>query len=170
MNRSRARELFLGASPNPDPIAKLSARGNTTAASAKGRREARRAPESARKRKRKEKGNAFFFPPRLERAAALFLDSRHALSLSLSFFSTSTLSLAYPPQLSLQQATLGDVQGDRPGFLSLEARAKYDHWAKLAGMSKEEAMQAYIDLMGDPEVWEKHEMLSQYDPATFAIA
>ena len=37
-------------------------------------------------------------------------------------------------------------------------------------MSKEEAMQAYIDLMGDPEVWEKHEMLSQYDPATFAIA
>ena len=37
-------------------------------------------------------------------------------------------------------------------------------------MSKEEAMQAYIDLMGDPEVWEKHELLSQYDPATFAIA
>lgn len=38
-------------------------------------------------------------------------------------------------------------------------------------MSKEEAMQAYIDLMGDPEVWEKHELLhdGSYDPAKFSI-
>lgn len=31
-------------------------------------------------------------------------------------------------------------------------------------------MQAYIDLMGDPEVWEKHEVLAKYDPATFSLA
>lgn len=69
-----------------------------------------------------------------------------------------------------KQATVGDVQGDRPGMLSFEARAKYDAWAKLKGMSKEEAMQAYIDLMGDPEVWENHAALKDYDPATFALA
>jgi acyl-CoA-binding protein len=55
-------------------------------------------------------------------------------------------------------------------MLSFEARAKYDAWAKLAGMTKEEAMQGYIDLMGDPDVWEKHELLGQYDPATFSLA
>jgi diazepam-binding inhibitor (GABA receptor modulator, acyl-CoA-binding protein) len=55
-------------------------------------------------------------------------------------------------------------------MLSFEARAKYDAWAKLAGMSKEEAMQAYIDLMGDPDVWEKHECLKDYDPAKFQLA
>ena len=31
-------------------------------------------------------------------------------------------------------------------------------------------MQAYIDLMGDPEVWEKHELLATYDAAAFSIA
>ncbi len=74
-----------------------------------------------------------------------------------------------PPSLPLQ-ATVGDVQGDRPGMLSFEARAKYDAWAKIKGMSKEEAMQAYIDLMGDPEVWENHTALAAYDPATFSLA
>lgn len=68
------------------------------------------------------------------------------------------------------QATVGDVTGDRPGMLSFEARAKYDAWAKLAGMSKAEAMQAYIDLMGDPDVWETHALLATYDPATFHLA
>ena len=75
-----------------------------------------------------------------------------------------------PSQPAPLQATVGDVTGDRPGMLSFEARAKYDAWAKLAGMTKEEAMQGYIDLMGDPDVWEKHELLGQYDPATFSLA
>jgi acyl-CoA-binding protein len=57
------------------------------------------------------------------------------------------------------QATEGDVRGDRPSIIRLEARAKYDAWAKHKGMSKEEAMQGYIDLLGDPEVWENHELL-----------
>jgi len=55
-------------------------------------------------------------------------------------------------------------------MLSFEARAKYDAWAKIAGMSKEEAMQGYIDLMGDPEVWENHAALAAYDAATFSLA
>lgn len=43
-----------------------------------------------------------------------------------------------------KQATEGDVQGSRPGMLNFVERAKYDAWAKLKGMSKDQAMQAYI--------------------------
>lgn len=135
------------------------------------RRKRRAGRSKAREKERERKrGNAFSPPRSGKRAAAR---SRLSIGLSRSFSQPRPLSRIPPQQLSPSnnhQATVGDVQGDRPGFLSLEARAKYDHWAKLAGMSKEEAMQAYIDLMGDPEVWEKHEALSQYDPATFAIA
>jgi len=45
-----------------------------------------------------------------------------------------------------KQATEGDVQGDRPGGFDFKAIAKYDSWSSLRGMSKEEAMQTYIDL------------------------
>jgi acyl-CoA-binding protein len=46
-----------------------------------------------------------------------------------------------------KQATEGDVQEDRPGGFDFKAIAKYDTWANLKGMSKNEAMQAYIDLV-----------------------
>jgi diazepam-binding inhibitor (GABA receptor modulating acyl-CoA-binding protein) len=46
-----------------------------------------------------------------------------------------------------KQATEGDVQGERPGFTEMVARAKHDAWAGRQGMSAEEAMQAYIDLI-----------------------
>jgi diazepam-binding inhibitor (GABA receptor modulating acyl-CoA-binding protein) len=46
-----------------------------------------------------------------------------------------------------KQATVGDVSGQRPGFTDFVGRFKYDAWAKLRGTSKEEAMQAYIDLV-----------------------
>lgn len=46
-----------------------------------------------------------------------------------------------------KQATEGDVKGDRPWAVQLEARAKYDAWAKLKGMSAEEAKQQYVDLL-----------------------
>lgn len=45
-----------------------------------------------------------------------------------------------------KQATRGDVEGKRPGMLNVVARAKYDAWAGRKGMSRDEAMQAYIDL------------------------
>jgi diazepam-binding inhibitor (GABA receptor modulating acyl-CoA-binding protein) len=46
-----------------------------------------------------------------------------------------------------KQGSTGDVEGERPGFTDLVGRAKYDEWAKVKGMSKEEAMQKYIDLV-----------------------
>ena len=46
-----------------------------------------------------------------------------------------------------KQGSVGDVEGKRPGFTDLVERAKYDAWAMAKGKSKEEAMQAYIDLI-----------------------
>jgi diazepam-binding inhibitor (GABA receptor modulator, acyl-CoA-binding protein) len=46
-----------------------------------------------------------------------------------------------------KQATEGDVEGKRPGFTDMVGRAKYDAWAAVKGKSKDEAMQAYVDLI-----------------------
>ena len=46
-----------------------------------------------------------------------------------------------------KQANKGDVSGKRPGIFDQIGRAKYDAWAKLAGLSTDEAMQGYIDLV-----------------------
>jgi acyl-CoA-binding protein len=46
-----------------------------------------------------------------------------------------------------KQATVGDVSGKRPSFMDMVGQAKYDAWAKVKGSSKDEAMQAYIDLV-----------------------
>ena len=47
-----------------------------------------------------------------------------------------------------KQATVGDVTGARPGGFDMVGKAKYDAWAKLKGTSNEDAMQKYIDLVG----------------------
>ncbi|MEA3336685.1 MAG: acyl-CoA-binding protein [Chloroflexota bacterium] len=47
-----------------------------------------------------------------------------------------------------KQATEGDVTGERPGFRDMKGRFKYDAWAKTRGMSSEDAMQGYVDLVG----------------------
>jgi diazepam-binding inhibitor (GABA receptor modulator, acyl-CoA-binding protein) len=46
-----------------------------------------------------------------------------------------------------KQSTEGDVEGKRPGFTDMVGRAKYDAWATVKGKSKDEAMQAYVDLI-----------------------
>ena len=46
-----------------------------------------------------------------------------------------------------KQSTAGDISGKRPGMTDLRGRAKYDAWDKVKGTSREEAMQAYIDLV-----------------------
>jgi acyl-CoA-binding protein len=46
-----------------------------------------------------------------------------------------------------KQSTSGDVSGSRPGMIDLRGRAKYDAWAKRKGMTKDAAMQAYIELV-----------------------
>ena len=52
-----------------------------------------------------------------------------------------------------KQATEGNVQGKQPGMLQIVKRAKYNAWAANKGMSKEDAMQAYVkeveDAIGD---------------------
>ena len=46
-----------------------------------------------------------------------------------------------------KQASIGDVDGSRPGFTDMVNRAKYDAWAEVKGISKDDAMQQYIDLV-----------------------
>jgi len=46
-----------------------------------------------------------------------------------------------------KQADLGDVTGDRPSVLDVVGRAKYDAWAKRKGISRDEAMKSYIELV-----------------------
>lgn len=46
-----------------------------------------------------------------------------------------------------KQATEGDVAGSRPGMLDLKGRAKYDAWAKAKGLSKDDAMKKYVELV-----------------------
>ena len=44
-----------------------------------------------------------------------------------------------------KQATAGDVEGDRPGFLDFVGQAKYDAWQAIAGMDGDQAREKYID-------------------------
>ncbi|EHB15573.1 Acyl-CoA-binding protein, partial [Heterocephalus glaber] len=44
-----------------------------------------------------------------------------------------------------KQATVGDINTERPGMLGLKGKAKWDAWNQLKGTSKESAMKAYID-------------------------
>jgi diazepam-binding inhibitor (GABA receptor modulator, acyl-CoA-binding protein) len=46
-----------------------------------------------------------------------------------------------------KQATEGDVKGARPGFMDFVGGAKYDAWAKLKGMTEEDAMKTYTKLV-----------------------
>jgi acyl-CoA-binding protein len=46
-----------------------------------------------------------------------------------------------------KQATAGDVEGKRPGFTDMVGRAKYDAWNGLKGITADDAMQDYIDLI-----------------------
>lgn len=43
-----------------------------------------------------------------------------------------------------KQATAGDVSGSRPGLTDFKGRAKYDAWSSRKGMSRDDAMRAYI--------------------------
>jgi len=46
-----------------------------------------------------------------------------------------------------KQGSAGDVQGNRPGFTDMIGRAKYDAWAKIKGLAKEDAMRQYVELI-----------------------
>ncbi|XP_077472086.1 acyl-CoA-binding protein-like [Stigmatopora argus] len=46
-----------------------------------------------------------------------------------------------------KQATIGDVNCERPGILNLFGRRKWDAWNDQKGLSKDEAMAAYVQLV-----------------------
>ncbi len=46
-----------------------------------------------------------------------------------------------------KQATSGDNAEKKPGFADMVGRAKWDAWNGFKGLSSDEAMQQYIDLI-----------------------
>ena len=46
-----------------------------------------------------------------------------------------------------KQATIGDIEGERPEPDEVVAIAKYAAWEQLEGMSSDEAKQQYVDLV-----------------------
>jgi len=46
-----------------------------------------------------------------------------------------------------KQGSSGDVTGDKPGFFDFVATAKYEAWEGIQGLSRDDAMQQYIDLV-----------------------
>jgi acyl-CoA-binding protein len=46
-----------------------------------------------------------------------------------------------------KQATVGDVEGKRPGFSDMVGRAKHDAWAGMKGKSADDAMKEYVALV-----------------------
>ena len=46
-----------------------------------------------------------------------------------------------------KQATVGEVEGKRPGFTDMVGRAKWDAWNAIKGKEPKVAMKEYIDLV-----------------------
>uniref|UniRef100_A0AAQ6IPM7 Acyl-CoA-binding protein n=1 Tax=Anabas testudineus TaxID=64144 RepID=A0AAQ6IPM7_ANATE len=46
-----------------------------------------------------------------------------------------------------KQATVGDVNIERPGMFDFTGKAKWDAWEAKKGLSKNEAMATYVDLV-----------------------
>ncbi len=46
-----------------------------------------------------------------------------------------------------KQASVGDVNGEEPGMFDFIAKAKYNAWATKKGLTTDEAMQQYVDLV-----------------------
>mmetsp|Transcript_28572 Transcript_28572/g.79787 ORF Transcript_28572/g.79787 Transcript_28572/m.79787 type:complete len:99 (+) Transcript_28572:37-333(+) len=44
-----------------------------------------------------------------------------------------------------KQATVGDVNTERPGMFDLSGKAKWDAWKGREGMSKQDAMKEYVE-------------------------
>ncbi len=46
-----------------------------------------------------------------------------------------------------KQATQGDVSGEQPGFMDFVARAKFDAWSELRGMTSSLAQLQYVEII-----------------------
>ncbi|KAM9851507.1 acyl-CoA-binding domain-containing protein 7 [Aulostomus maculatus] len=45
-----------------------------------------------------------------------------------------------------KQGLVGDINTEKPGMLDMKGKAKWDAWNSRKGMSKDDAMSAYITL------------------------
>jgi acyl-CoA-binding protein len=46
-----------------------------------------------------------------------------------------------------KQATTGNVSGNRPGGFDFKGRAKWEAWKQREGLSREEAMKGYVEVV-----------------------
>jgi len=62
-----------------------------------------------------------------------------------------------------KQASEGDVTGGQPWAVQFEARAKWDAWNALKGMSKDEAKKQYVALVDSTSPgWEGSSVMAGY--------
>lgn len=86
---------------------------------------------------------AIGYPRRMSDLAQRFADAQARIKPVTGLGNDTMLDL----YALYKQATVGDVSGARPGMMDLRGRAKYDAWTKRKGMTRDAAMQAYIDLV-----------------------
>ncbi|KAL9656835.1 hypothetical protein ABK040_004370 [Willaertia magna] len=48
-----------------------------------------------------------------------------------------------------KQATVGDCNTSQPSMFNMKERAKWDAWKEKEGMSKEDAMEQYVQLVDE---------------------
>jgi len=53
-----------------------------------------------------------------------------------------------------KQASIGDINTDRPGMFDMKGKAKWDAWSSKKGMSQDEAKQKYVEFAA--KMLEKH--------------
>ena len=96
-----------------------------------------------------QREDAFFGQPEPEAPGTVSLDASFEAATAASKMlkkapDNDTLLALYS---LYKQASVGDVSGDRPGALDMINRAKFDAWTNRKGMSREDAMKAYVDLV-----------------------
>ncbi|MEP7328080.1 MAG: acyl-CoA-binding protein [Betaproteobacteria bacterium] len=96
-----------------------------------------------------EREDAFFGAPEVEVPGVASLDAQFDAAAATSKMlrkapDNDTLLALYS---LFKQASVGDNGGDRPGALDMVNRAKYDAWAQRKGMTRDDAMKAYVELV-----------------------
>jgi hypothetical protein len=70
------------------------------------------------------------------------LCSTHSTLDALTFGPRS--SFPPPPARAVKQATVGDVNTEKPGMFDFKGKAKWDAWASVKGLAKADAAAQYI--------------------------
>ena len=73
-----------------------------------------------------------------------FAEARKKVEQLYTYMDNATIRKVYA---FYKQATEGDISGKRPSVIRFRERIKFDAWSSISGMSSEDAMAAYIDLV-----------------------